>query len=93
MMWEYAEFPDGTAIAYSETREDMTVRIAVERPRDGGFDTAHCLMPAYRWSDVDGFSDHELTELEEFLRNNAPLIFELAENPEDRWPNTKKGVA
>lgn len=82
-MWNYAEFPDGTCIAYSDLQDDGTIRITVERPRDGGFDTARCLMPAYRWANVDGFTDNELADLKEFLRDNAPLIFELSEAPYD----------
>lgn len=82
-MWNYAEFPDGTCIAYSDLQDDGTIRIAVERPRDGGFDTARCLIPAYRWANVDGFTDNELADLKEFLRDNAPLIFELSKAPYD----------
>ena len=82
-MWKYAEFPDGTCIAYSDLQDDGTIRIAVERPRDGGFDTARGLIPAYRWANVAGFTDNELADLKEFLRDNAPLIFELSEAPYD----------
>ena len=79
MLWGYVRFPDETQIAYSELHKDFTVSIAIERPRDWGFDAARCTMPAYRWFDVDGFSQEELDDLERFLRDNAPLIFELAE--------------
>lgn len=84
-MWRYVTFPDETIVAYSDIRDDETVQIDIERPRDGGFDTARCLMPAYRWSNVDGFSGEELESFEVFLRNNAPLIFDFARNPENRW--------
>ncbi|MDO4590176.1 MAG: hypothetical protein Q4B35_02095 [Slackia sp.] len=83
MMWSYATLPDGTQIAYSDLQDDGTLRIAVERARDWNFDSARCVMPAYRWSHVDGFSDVEIAKLDAFLRNNAPLIFELAEAPYD----------
>lgn len=81
----YAQFPDETVIAYSDIREDQTVEIAIERPRDRGFDSARCLMPAYRWFDIDGFSDKDLAGFELFLRNNAPLIFEFANDPNRGW--------
>ena len=79
MMWCYVQLPDETQFAYSETRDDGTVEIAIERLRDRGFDTAKCFMPAYRWLEVDGFSQDELDDFESFLRDNAPLIFELAD--------------
>lgn len=83
MMWNYLKLPDETQIAYSDIRDDGTVMIGIERPRDGGFDSARCLMPAYRWSDVDGFSSEEVEDLEGLLRDNAPLLFELAERPRE----------
>lgn len=85
MLWGYAQFPDETTIAHSELKDDGTITIAIERPRDWGFDSAWCLLPEYRWSEVDGFSQEEVTHLEEFLRNNAPLIYEFARDPENRW--------
>lgn len=85
MLRPYAQFPDETCIAYSDIREDQTVEIVIERPRDWGFDSARCLMPAYRWHDVDGFTEDDLARLESFLRDNAPLIFEFASDPESGW--------
>ena len=38
MLWSYVQLDDGTQFAYSETRDDGTVRVAVERPVDFGFD-------------------------------------------------------
>ena len=81
MMWNYVQFPDETQIAYSDVREDGTVRIDIERPRDWGFDSARCIMPAYQWSDVDGFSGQEIEEFDVFLRNNAPPHFRARRVP------------
>lgn len=70
---------DGTQLAYSETRDDGTVRVAVERPVDLGFDHAECFLPAVKWFNVEGFTADDLNFLTEFVRSNAPFIFELAE--------------
>ena len=78
-MWSYITLADGTAIAYSDLREDGTVLVRVERPADMGFDAASCLLPAFSWADACGFSQTEIESLEVLLRENAPLIFELAE--------------
>ncbi len=40
MLWSYVQLDDGTQFAYSETRDDGTVRVAVERPVDLGSDHA-----------------------------------------------------
>lgn len=47
MMWDYIQLPDEAQIAYSDIREDGTVLVGVERPRDGGgVDSACCLLPS-----------------------------------------------
>lgn len=60
-------------------RVDGTVRVAVERPVGLGFDHAECFLPTVNWFKVEGFSTDDLDFLTEFVRSNAPFIFELAE--------------
>lgn len=60
-------------------RDDGTVRVAVERPVGLCFDHAECFLPAVNWFNVEGFSTNDLDFLTEFVRSNAPSIFELAE--------------
>ncbi len=85
MMYNYVQLEDETQIAYSEMREDRTVDIAIERPRDYGFDAAETSLPALAWSSVDGFSDGELVQLAAFLRNNAPLIVRFAQEASKQY--------
>lgn len=79
MLWSYVQLDDGIQFAYSETRDDGTVRVAVERTVDFGFDHAECFLPAVKWFNVEGFTADDLNFLTEFVRSNAPFIFELAE--------------
>lgn len=79
MLWSYVQLDDGTQFAYSEKRENGTVRVAVERPVDFGFDHANCFLPAIKWFNVEEFTADDLNFLTEFIRSNAPFIFELAE--------------
>lgn len=78
MFYNYVELNDGTQIAYSNFLEDGTVQIGIERSTEDGFDSARCLLPAFSWSEVDGFSQDEVDKLQHFLRNNLPLIWRLA---------------
>lgn len=71
-----------TQFAYSDPYEDGTVDVYVERPRYMGFDSAICRIPAFKWRDIDGFTEEDMKELDTFVRNNAPLIMEFAENPD-----------
>lgn len=71
-MYSYLKLPDDTRIAYSNILEGNTILVGVERPVDGGFDSGYCRLPAYTWTDVEGFSQKELIE------RNSPLIYRLA---------------
>ena len=55
VLWGYVQLDDGTQFSHSETRKDGTVRVAVERPVDFGFDHAECFLPAVKWFNVEGF--------------------------------------
>lgn len=57
----------------------QTVEVHFERATDIGFDTARCELPYYQWLIRDGFTDCEIIYFEEFLKNNAHLIFKFAE--------------
>lgn len=78
MFFNYVEMNDGTQIAYSNFKEDGTVEIGIERPVEGGFDSARCRLPSFSWSSVEGFSPDQIAEFERYLRNNLPLIWRLA---------------
>lgn len=78
MFYDYAELMDGTQVAFSNVLADNTIKVSIERPVESGFDTARCVLPAYRWYEVDGFSEEELQRLDDFVHKNAPLIMRLA---------------
>ena len=67
MMWEYVRLEDDTQVSYSEVREDNTVKVVAE-----------CILPAFNWVSHEGFSEADLKELDDFVRNNAPLILRFA---------------
>lgn len=79
MLYDYVELPDNTRIAHSEVLPDGTIKIGIERPVEGGFDSAQCHLPFRGWEAASGFSLEELHKLERFLENNAPLIWDFAE--------------
>lgn len=77
-MYSYITLGDETQIAYSNILDDQTIKIAVERPVDGGFDSATCFLPSAKWSSSEGFTATELEQLACLIKNNAPLIYRLA---------------
>ena len=52
MMYEYMEFADQTLVTHSRVLGEgnsETVQVHFERPKMGGFDSARCELPSYRW--------------------------------------------
>lgn len=78
MFYTYAELEDETQIVYSNVLEDHTVEVVAERPVEWGFDSAKCLLPAFAWSEIEGFSEADMKRLDAFVHTNAPLILRLA---------------
>lgn len=74
----YMSFPDGTEVTYSRLRDDGSVGVYIEAPVYGGFKSAHCRIPALIWDKIEGYSTKEMRDLDELVRNNAPLILRMA---------------
>ena len=49
--------------------DDGSVKVYIERPKHLGFDTATCWLPSYRWEDISGFSQDEISYLKEFIES------------------------
>ena len=79
MMYGYMTLPDETGIAHSERKPDGSVKVYFEKPVEGGFHSATCYLPDYRWEGIDGFSESEVRRLEVILKNNAHLIMEFSQ--------------
>lgn len=81
-MKHYYSNVDGIVLTHSEIEEQNfleTITLHFERPREnGGFDIAELVLPNYNFTKVMGFSEDDVFELEDYARNNAPLIWELA---------------
>ena len=70
MMYEYMEFADQTLVTHSRVLGEgnsETVQVRFERPKMGGFDSARCELPSYRWLMCDGFTEQETAYFTEFL--------------------------
>ncbi|MGN1381743.1 MAG: hypothetical protein ACI4W2_02885 [Eubacterium sp.] len=79
MMYPYMTFPDETEVTHSPLQENGDVKVYIETPVDNGFKNLTCILPEYRWIN-NGYTNAELKYWKEFIRNNAHIIIELAEN-------------
>ena len=79
MMYPYMTLNDDTEITQSELKEDGSVKVYIETPDDfGGFKSAVCWLPQYKWEEIKGYSDDEMAHFRDLVRNKAHLILEFA---------------
>ena len=54
------------------------VKVCFEKPIDGGFQSATCWLPDYRWENVEGYSPEEIDRLQQIVQSLSAVIIELA---------------
>jgi hypothetical protein len=80
MMYPFMSFPDDTEITHSEMKSNGTVRVYVETPDEkDGFHNAWCVLPEYKWENVYGYSDEEISKYQEIIQSVAHLIMEFSQ--------------
>ncbi len=81
MMYPYLTLNDDTEITHSEMKDDGSVKVYIETPDNtGGFHSAVCWLPEYRWENVNGYSATEMAYFRELIQNNAHLILEFSQD-------------
>ncbi|MBQ6065616.1 MAG: hypothetical protein IJK89_02225 [Clostridia bacterium] len=81
MMYPLLQLEDGTEIVHSEMREDKTVKVYIEKPDAADcFHSASCILPEYRWEDISGFSDDEISAYQKIVESVAHLIIEFSQH-------------
>lgn len=80
MMYPFMTLDDETEITHSEMLSDGTVKIYVEKPDEKDcFHNAYCILPEYKWKDVNGFTDEEIAKFQEIIESTAHLIMEFSQ--------------
>ena len=79
MMYPFMTLDDGTEIVHSEMRQDGTVKVYLEKPdAKDCFHHASCYLPSYKWEDIFGFSQEEMTRYQEVIESTAHLILQFS---------------
>ena len=80
MMYPFMTLPDDTEIVHSEMKKDGNVKVYIETPDEkDGFHHAVCILPAYDWTEIDGYSEKEMSYFRSLVQNNAHLIIEFSQ--------------
>lgn len=81
MMYPFMTLNDETEITHSEMKTDGRVKVYIETPHEkDGFHSAVCWLPDYRWENITGYTDAEMAQYEQLIRNNAHLIIEFSQD-------------
>jgi len=84
MMYPYMKLGDGTEIVHSQIIEEEgieKIEIHFERPTENGFDSIRFELPTYKIIYKEGnYTEEEIKFFEEFLQNNAHLLYKYAKN-------------
>ena len=81
MMYPFMVLDDGTEVVHSEAYTEggvETVKVYFEKPVYGGFESAECFLPEYKWSNIHGFEKDQIQKLQEFLESVAHIVIRLA---------------
>ena len=79
MMYPFMKLNDNTEIVHSEWLADDKVKVYIEQPVEGGFKSAYCYIPGYKWNEVEGFTEIEIKKYQEILESTAHLIIRFAQ--------------
>lgn len=82
MLYPFMTLNDNTEIVHSELIEKdgkEQVEVRIEKPVDGGFHSATCWLPDYKWESIVGFSDTEIRYFQEYIESVAHIIMQLAQ--------------
>ena len=78
MMYPFIKLNDDTEIVHSEILEDDRVKVYIEKPIYGGFNSAICYLPEYKWEEIAGFTNDEINKYHKILESTAHLIIRFA---------------
>ena len=80
MMYPFMTLDDGMEIVHSEMRSDGSVKVYMEKPDEkDGFHYASCYLPQYRWEDIFGLSEKDISRYKEVIESTAHLIMQFAQ--------------
>lgn len=81
MMYPFMTLNDNTEIVHSDVlyvNGQEKVKVVIEKPIYGGFQSAECYLPDYEWKNNNGFVNADIEKYQELLESTAHIIIELA---------------
>lgn len=81
MMYPFLTLDDGSEIVHSNMLPDGEVKVYIEKPDEKKcFLHATCYLPSYRWENVEGFTQDDITRYQRIIEKSANLIIEYSKD-------------
>lgn len=80
MMYPFLQLDDQTEIVHSNMLNDGSVKVYIEKPVEGGFHSASCILPRYEWKSIEGFTDADIERYQKIIESVAHLIIQFSQN-------------
>ena len=79
-MYPFLQIDGDTEIVHSSLLPNGEVKVYIEKlDAKDGFHHATCFLPQYRWEDICGFTDCEMSRFQEIIESTAHLIIEFSQ--------------
>ena len=80
VMYPFLQIDGDTEIVHSDMLPNGEVKVYIKKPdAKDGFHHATCFLPRYRWEDIYGFTDQEMSRFQEVVESTAHLIIEFSQ--------------
>lgn len=80
LMYPFLQLDDMTEIVHSEMLSDGSVKVYIEKPVEGGFRSAYCILPKYEWTEINGFTDTDIEKYQKIVESVAHLIIRFSQD-------------
>lgn len=81
MKYPFMTLPDETVITHSDIYNENgleKIKVYFEQPVETGFNNATCILPSYKWQEINGFSKEKIIEFQKLLEKGAHIIYKFA---------------
>ena len=81
MKYPFMTLPDDTVITHSDIyieNDFEKIKVYIEQPTDTGLFNATCVLPEYKWIQINGFSDESIKSFQDMLEKESYIIYKFA---------------
>lgn len=51
------------------------IKVYIEQPIESGFCNATCILPEYKWQNINGFTQEQIADFQDMLEKGSHIIY------------------